>query len=107
VAKAKPAEEIKTDGIINLTDDAIKQIGKLRESKGEDLVLRVGVRAGGWQPISQAVLLRRTRLVPIVATWCKLRTVAPEAVCAAAACLHSSGRAHPTQVLGNVLCDGV
>jgi Fe-S cluster assembly iron-binding protein IscA len=48
VAKAKPAEEIKTDGIINLTDDAIKQIGKLRESKGEDLVLRVGVRAGGW-----------------------------------------------------------
>ncbi len=41
-------DEIKTDGIINLTPEAIAQVAKLRESRGgEEPVLRVGVRAGG------------------------------------------------------------
>jgi Fe-S cluster assembly iron-binding protein IscA len=42
------AEEIKTDAIINLSPAAITQIGKIRASRGnEEVVLRVGVRAGG------------------------------------------------------------
>ena len=42
------ADEIKTDGIINLTPDAIAQVAKIRASRGEEeVVLRVGVRAGG------------------------------------------------------------
>ena len=42
------SDEIKTDGIINLTPEAIAQVAKLRESRGgEEPVLRVGVRAGG------------------------------------------------------------
>ena len=41
-------DEIKTEGIINLTPQAIAQITTLRKSRGEDeVVLRVGVRAGG------------------------------------------------------------
>lgn len=41
-------DEIKTDGIITLTPEAIAQVAKLRESRGgEEPVLRVGVRAGG------------------------------------------------------------
>ena len=49
VSAAKvPAGEIKTDGIINLTPEAIAQITTLRKSRGQDeVVLRVGVRAGG------------------------------------------------------------
>jgi len=46
-AKVK-VDEIKTDGIINLTPEAIAQVAKLRASRGgEEPVLRVGVRAGG------------------------------------------------------------
>lgn len=42
-----PSKEIKTDGIINLSESAMKQVAKLRQSKDGDLVLRVGVRSGG------------------------------------------------------------
>jgi iron-sulfur cluster assembly protein len=47
------ATEIKTDGIINLTPQAVAQITSLRKSRGEDeVVMRVGVRAGGCSGMS-------------------------------------------------------
>ena len=54
MAQAKVSQDdIKTDGIINLTPAAIAQVGQLRASKGgKDLVLRVGVRAGGCSGMS-------------------------------------------------------
>ncbi|EKX34352.1 hypothetical protein GUITHDRAFT_90502 [Guillardia theta CCMP2712] len=46
-------DEIKTDGIIRLTQPAISQIQKLRTNRGEqEVVLRVGVRAGGCSGMS-------------------------------------------------------
>jgi hypothetical protein len=44
----KPEDDVPTDGIINLSENAKKQLHKLRGSRGEsELVLRVGVRSGG------------------------------------------------------------
>ena len=41
-------DEIKTDGIVNLSPSAIAQVTQLRKSRGgEELVMRVGVRSGG------------------------------------------------------------
>ncbi len=41
------ADDIKTEGILNLSPSAQQQIKKLSSDKGGNLVLRVGVRAGG------------------------------------------------------------
>mmetsp|Transcript_62407 Transcript_62407/g.153433 ORF Transcript_62407/g.153433 Transcript_62407/m.153433 type:complete len:205 (+) Transcript_62407:25-639(+) len=50
-AKAS-SNEIKTDGIITLSDSAKKQVAGLAKSKGGGLVLRVGVRSGGCSGMS-------------------------------------------------------
>ncbi len=54
MSAAKVSEgEIKTDGIINLTPQAVAQITSLRKSRGEEeVVMRVGVRAGGCSGMS-------------------------------------------------------
>ena len=47
-AKVKIDEEIPTEGVIQLSDNAKKQLVSLRKSRGDaELVLRVGVRSGG------------------------------------------------------------
>jgi len=47
------ADEIKTDGIINLSPSAIAQVTQLRKSRGgAELVMRVGVRSGGCSGMS-------------------------------------------------------
>jgi len=46
-------DEIKTDGIINLSPSAIAQVTQLRKSRGgAELVRRVGVRSGGCSGMS-------------------------------------------------------
>ncbi len=48
VKQKKAEDEISTDGVIKLTDNAIKQLKQLKGSRGDvELVLRVGVRSGG------------------------------------------------------------
>ncbi len=47
-AKFGTTEDIPTDGVIQLSENAKKQLTQLRKARGDaELVLRVGVRSGG------------------------------------------------------------